>query len=239
MKASKASSVYNIYCDESCHLEHDHQKVMVLGAVWCPLEGVKRISTDLRNIKAMHGLAKDFEIKWVKISPAKVGFYLDIADYFFDTDALNFRGVVIPNKDKLNHEAFFQSHDEWYYKMFFVLLKQILDPRFRYRIYLDIKDTRSQEKVKKLHEVLCNNIYDFDKSIIERVQQVRSHEVEIMQITDLLTGALAYIHRGLATSQAKLALVKKLQERSGLTLLNTTLPREEKMNILVWSPQEW
>jgi len=239
MKASKASSVYNIYCDESCHLEHDHQKVMVLGAVWCPLEEVKRISTDLRNIKAMHGLAKDFEIKWVKISPAKVGFYLDIADYFFDTDALNFRGVVIPNKDKLNHEAFFQSHDEWYYKMFFVLLKQILDPRFRYRIYLDIKDTRSQEKVKKLHEVLCNNIYDFDKSIIERVQQVRSHEVEIMQITDLLTGALAYIHRGLATSQAKLALVKKLQERSGLTLLNTTLPREEKMNILVWSPQEW
>jgi len=212
---------------------------MVLGAVWCPLEEVKRISTDLRNIKAMHGLAKDFEIKWVKISPAKVGFYLDIADYFFDTDALNFRGVVIPNKDKLNHEAFFQSHDEWYYKMFFVLLKQILDPRFRYRIYLDIKDTRSQEKVKKLHEVLCNNIYDFDKSIIERVQQVRSHEVEIVKITDLLPGALAYTHRGLVTSQAKLALVKKLQERSGLTLLNTTLPREEKMNILVWSPQEW
>ncbi len=31
------SQVFNIYCDESCHLEHDREKVMVLGAVWCPL----------------------------------------------------------------------------------------------------------------------------------------------------------------------------------------------------------
>ncbi|MCL0066152.1 DUF3800 domain-containing protein, partial [Dehalococcoidia bacterium] len=28
---------YNIYCDESYHLEHDHQEIMVLGALWCPL----------------------------------------------------------------------------------------------------------------------------------------------------------------------------------------------------------
>ncbi len=30
--------IINIYCDESCHLENDNQKVMVLGAVWCPFE---------------------------------------------------------------------------------------------------------------------------------------------------------------------------------------------------------
>jgi hypothetical protein len=28
---------FNVYCDESCHLEHDRQQAMVLGAVWCPL----------------------------------------------------------------------------------------------------------------------------------------------------------------------------------------------------------
>lgn len=233
------SNIYNIYCDEACHLEHDHQKVMVLGAIWCPLEAVKKISSDLRDIKSRHGLARDFEIKWVKISPSKIDFYLEIADFFFDTEKLHFRTVVIPDKEKLNHVAFSQDHDQWYYKMFFVLLKQIFDPHARYRIYLDIKDTRSQQKVKKLHEVLCNNFYDFDKTIIERVQQVRSHEVEIMQITDLLIGALAYAHRGLTTSQAKMAFIQRLRKKSGHTLLRTTLPREEKMNILVWSPQEW
>ena len=30
--------VFNVYCDESCHLEHDRQKVMVLGVIWWPLE---------------------------------------------------------------------------------------------------------------------------------------------------------------------------------------------------------
>jgi len=30
--------IYNVYCDESCHLENDNQKIMVLGAVWSPEE---------------------------------------------------------------------------------------------------------------------------------------------------------------------------------------------------------
>lgn len=30
------SEFFNIYCDESCHLENDGQKSMVLGAVSCP-----------------------------------------------------------------------------------------------------------------------------------------------------------------------------------------------------------
>ncbi len=32
------SDIFNVYCDESCHLENDQQNVMVLGAVWCQLE---------------------------------------------------------------------------------------------------------------------------------------------------------------------------------------------------------
>jgi len=28
------SGFYNIYCDESCHLENDHEPVMLVGAVW-------------------------------------------------------------------------------------------------------------------------------------------------------------------------------------------------------------
>ncbi len=53
----------------------------------------------------------------------------------------------------------------------------ILTPHATYRIYIDIKDTRGAAKVRKLHDVLCNNQYDFSRKIIERVQQVRSHEV--------------------------------------------------------------
>ncbi|HBL11898.1 MAG TPA: DUF3800 domain-containing protein, partial [Cyanobacteria bacterium UBA11162] len=44
-----------------------------------------------REIKQHHSLKTDFEIKWNKVSPAKVRFYLDILDYFFDHPNLQFR----------------------------------------------------------------------------------------------------------------------------------------------------
>lgn len=228
----------NVYCDESCHLEHDHIPVMVLGAAWCSQEAVADISAALRDLKARHGLPPSFETKWVKVSPAKLEYYRDVVDLFFDDYRLRFRAVVIPDKSRLNHAAFGQLHDDWYYKMYFVMLKHILDPRACYHIYLDIKDTRSQAKVARLHDVLCNNMYDFDRAIIGRVQQVRSHEVEVLQVADLLIGALSYVNRGLTGSEAKMALVEHIRGRSGLCLTRTTLMREDKVNILVWNPQE-
>jgi hypothetical protein len=49
------SPTYNIYCDESCHLQGDRQTVMVLGAVWCETAESRRISETIRRIKQEHG----------------------------------------------------------------------------------------------------------------------------------------------------------------------------------------
>ncbi len=51
------NQVFNIYCDESCHLENDRQKAMVLGAVWCPTEKAREIAEQLREIKKRHGMS--------------------------------------------------------------------------------------------------------------------------------------------------------------------------------------
>ena len=232
------SETYNVYCDESCHLEHDQQKVMVLGAVWCPLDKSREIAVRLREIKTSHGLPATFESKWVKVSPSGLAFYTDVLDYFFDDDDLHFRALVVPDKTVLQHDAFGQDHDTWYYKMYFDMLKAILSPEACYRIYLDIKDTCSADKTAKLHEVLCNKIYDFDCRIIERVQTVRSHEMEILQLADLLIGAVSYINRGLDTSPAKVALVERMKERSGYSLTRTNLILESKVNIFVWQASD-
>lgn len=198
---------YNVYCDESCHLENDHHGVMVLGAVWCPADEARQAFVRLREIKAEHGLAPDFELKWTKVSPAKVAYYTDVLDYFFDNGSLNFRAVVVPDKGLLRHTAFGQTHDDWYYKMYFDMLKVLLVPQAAYRIYIDIKDTNGPQKVRKLHDVICNSLYDFSREIVETVQIVRSHEVELMQLADFLIGAVAYANRDLHTSTAKDDLV--------------------------------
>jgi len=235
----KEIRTFNVYCDESCHLEYDHIPVMAWGGTSCATRFVRELSERTRTLKAEHGLRSDFEAKWTKISPAKVGFYLALVDLFLADDRLRFRGLVAPDKGLLNHAAFDQSHNDWYYKMYFTMLRPVFAAPHRYRIYLDVKDTRGGLKTRKLHDVIANSLYDFDRECIERVQQVRSHESELLQIADILIGALTYANRGLAGSPAKSAIVARLRERLGPNALTQTSAfAAVKFNILVWRAQE-
>jgi hypothetical protein len=229
---------YNIYCDESCHLENDNIKPMALGCVWCPKSERQQIFQRLREIKVKHNLPPTCELKWNAVSPSKLNYYCDVANYFFDKSNLHFRVLIVPDKTQLNHKVFNQTHDAFYYKMYFDLLKTILDPKCAYEIFLDIKDTQGQEKVEKLQQYLCNSAYDFERKMLQKVQQIRSHEVELIQLADFLTGAICYAHRDLKTSSAKKEIITLLRKRSGYSLLKSTLYKEDKMNIFVWKRKE-
>jgi len=54
--------------------------------------------------------------------------------------------------------------------------------------------------------------------------------------TILLLGFRPYVHTRF--SDAKLQVIKKIQELSGYRLRATTLLREEKFNLFFWSPKE-
>ena len=242
--------IINIYCDESCHLENDKQKVMALGAVYCPASKKSEIFEILSELKKKHNLIPKnkknpndnrayYELKWNKISLAKINYFKDVVDYFFADDDLNFRVLIIPDKSKLDYEKFNHTHDTFYYKMYFSMLKVILNPDKAHHIYIDIKDTRSREKVHKLEQVLRNDKYDYAKEIIKKVQQVRSHEVELIQLADLLTGAVSYVNRGLSDSMAKNILIEHIRHRSKYSLTKSTLIREQKFNIFLWESSKY
>ena len=228
------SDTINIYCDESCHLLHDHQQAMVLGAIWCDAAHRAALGRKIKLLKREFGLSPLFEIKWTKTSPAKLDFYLALVDLFFDEPLLHFRGVVVPDKSVLDHERFHQTHDDFYYKMWYWLLTYLIDSEHQFRIFLDIKDTQGQRKVKKLHQVLCNSHLDFDRGIIRDIQLARSHDVPILQLADFLIGALSYLHRGRSESAAKQGVIERIRIRSRHDLLRSTLPREQKLNVFVW-----
>lgn len=227
---------YNLYCDESCHLENDRQKAMVLGALIVPQGKHLALSDELKRLKKRHGVFHSIEVKWNTISPAKLDFYLELIDWFFAEPTMRFRAFVVPDKSILNHGQFEQTHDDFYYKCWYQAIVPLLSREQRFNIFLDKKDTRSQAKAVKLTRVLNNKLLDFDQSIIRRVQHVHSHEVPLFQMADVLLGALSYVHRGLNTSVAKVAVIQRIRDRSGLALTRTTLLREEKLNILVWQP---
>lgn len=230
-------SLFSIYCDESCHLEKDRHRAMVLGAIWTPKEFVVEFSSRVKDIKRRHNIAQHIELKWGKISPKHVSLYEDLVNYFFDNSDLHFRTIVIPDKSLLKHEKFDQNHDDWYYKMYFHLLEVILSPTDQYEIYLDIKDTLGGYRVANLKKALANTKYDFSFSIVRRVQTVRSHEIQLLQLADVLIGSVSSANRDDTSSEAKKRIVSVVKQRSGYDLTRSTLLREDKFNIFRWSAQ--
>jgi len=233
------ANIYNIYCDESCHLEHDRIPVMLLGAVWCSDEQKRSISDDIRQLKAKHN-AKG-ELKWTKVSSCKFHFYQELLDYFFAREGLNFRCLVVADKERLDHSYFNQgSHDSFYYKMYYQLLLNIVcreDSQFN--IYLDIKDTRGSRRIRELRRILHVKLADYERLTVPQIQLVRSHESELIQFADFLIGAVAYCNRNDVPKKnpAKGSVVKKVRECSGIDLLHSTPPWEEKFNLFVFHPR--
>ncbi len=233
--------IYNVYCDESCHLQNDNSPVMILGAMYCEKEKKQEIFEQIREIKSKYNLSTYFEIKWTKVSESKLDFYLELLDYFINNDDLFYRGLVAKGKANLNHQKYNGGdYDLWYYKMYYRMLDPIISPYDRYHIMVDIKDTRGGKRVSKLREVLCNNIYDFKKEVIGQIGQINSRESEILQLADLINGALGYYHRGLCEgidcNQGKKAFVEKLQKYYDLDSISSY--SEKKFNLFIWQPKE-
>lgn len=237
LKVNGGNRLINIYCDESCHLEKDESDVMILGGMSCENSEKNKIYEDIRELKLKFGLSSWFEIKWTKVSLAKIDFYKALVDYFFENN-LNFRGIVAENKKHLNHIHFNDgSYDKWYYKMYFLLLDSMIYPIDEYKIFIDIKDTNGGPKVKKLHEVLCNNNFDYNHEYIRDIKQINSNESELLQLTDLFIGALGYKARGLKTSKSKLELIKYIESKE-IDLSRTTSKEEVKFNLFIWTPRK-
>jgi hypothetical protein len=232
--------MYNIYCDESCHLPNDRINIMVLGGISCPSEFKDQIYRDIREIKRSYGLNSKAELKWTKVSRPKLDLYKDMIKYFFENEYLEFRAVVAKDLEYLNHAKYNNNnHDLWYWKMYFYLLDWFVKPGDSYNIFIDIKDTNGGPKVRKLQEVICNHKYDFKKDMVKQISLVNSDRSDILQLTDLLIGCLSFYHRGLhlTGSKNKRELVQLLINHVN-DKINGTSPLQRKFNVFVWSPQK-
>lgn len=229
--------LYNLYIDESCHLENGISDVMCIGYVKEPANQHEQMKTDIKQIKVRH--KTPFEIKWTKISKSRIGLYRELIDYFFSSD-LQFRAILIKYKNKLNHNQFNQgSHDNFYYKMIYYLLRPNEAPH-KYRIFLDIKDTRGREKLDKIKEVFNN--YHANESPFTHFQHIRSEESQLLQLTDFFIGAINYKarkeHLKPNASETKKEIIKYLERESGYDISLGTEPWEKKFNIFDHQPKQ-
>ena len=213
---------FNFYCDESCHLENDNFPYMLIGYVSSAYNQVKLHTEKIKQLKKEYHIP--YELKWNHLSKSAMELYKELIDYFFATD-LQYRAIVI-DKNQLKHQQFQQTHDDFYYKMYYQLIQKKLSPEYNYNIYLDIKDTRSAQKVNGLKDYLNNNFVS-----IRNLQHIRSYESELMQLTDIITGALSYYLRKENKVIAKNKIVDRIAQHAGQALNQSSPRSEQKFNL--------
>lgn len=225
---------FKIYCDESCHLEHDGNDVMVFGALRCESASVEPTVRAIKILRKKFGYEN--EVKWTKLIAKQLPFYLELIDLFLGAGALRFKATVVINKGLLDHTQYNGgSHGTFYYKMAYYTLRDFLAKDKVYRIHLDYMDTQGSERAQKLLEVLGNAK---DAGVLS-AQVVRSHESQLIQVCDLLIGAMSYARRFAPgeRSDTKAKIIEHLERKLGRSLLDGTPPWEEKFNIFVFSPR--
>ena len=227
----------NVYCDESCHLPNDKSNYMVIGSIKCPKSKTFFINHEIKNIKKKYGVFEFAEIKWTKVSNSKIDMYKELVDLFFKYDFLSFRAVLAENKQSLSLKEYNLTYDDWYYRIYYLTLKETIDINNTFNIYIDIKDTNGYLKIMKLKEVLNRTLYDFSDSTVKSIQEVKSDQVNILQLTDLFIGAISYAARKLDSNKAKIELIEYISEKAHRPLIFSSPKSETKFNIFRWSPR--
>lgn len=212
---------FNFYCDESTHLQNDGMPYMMLAYVSTAYNQLQQHKDFLKYLKAKHEVKG--EVKWTSVSGGQYPYYAELIDYFFSTD-LNFRSVIVSKKyiDEAR-EGF--TYNDFYFRMYYQLLHHKINLDYTYNIYLDIKDTVSHKKLVELNKILRYN------ASIRNFQFIRSHESSLMQLTDLIMGAINYKLRGKNKVTAKNKIIEKIESHCKVPLTQSTPKSEDKFNL--------
>lgn len=228
---------YKIFCDESNHLYNDKSDLMVIGGICCPNEEVEYINRYIKHLKHKHDA--NCELKWTKLNSHKKEFYRELLEFFFSRVDLRFNAQVVVNKSNLNHDKYNDGEaDNFYYKMYYYALLPFLKPLEKFNLFMDYKDTKGGQRVKKLKEVVRNTFYG---SIDLNFTIIHSHESQIMQLSDIFIGAIGYKNREDIdkNSEIKNYIIDLIESLNG-SALNVSSPEwEEKFRIYRFRPRKF
>lgn len=222
---------FEVYCDEALPDLFTSQKpraqYLMIGALWLPASLREEAKGKIAALRARHNVHG--EMKWRKISPARLGFYEEIIDLFFAYGSdLRFRCIAVDHA-KTDMAAFHDGDGELgFYKFYYQLLHHWILDFNEYIFFCDLKTNRSPTRLAELRRVLTNANLSAE---IADVQPLPSGQLVLMQLCDILLGAASSRLNGAGpASPAKLAIVERIEARLGRKLA-PTWKSEEKFNI--------
>lgn len=228
---------YSLFCDESCHLQFDSSDVMCIGAIIIPDDAIDSCKSELKRIKSKYGILH--ELKWNTVSRTHIAMYDEILRMFFESP-MAFRSVLIKNKSNIHAHSL--GRDE-YNRFYYSVIERLIRFSIRHnsgrvnscRVFLDLKDNHGKIKLASIHKELTGMAGVDD--VISSMQNIRSHESQFIQLADIIIGAITYRARGLDGSEAKMHIVRLIEELSGYRLDEGTEPGDNKFAIYDFQPK--
>lgn len=230
----------NIYCDESRHTSGE-DNYMVIGAIICERELKKDVVHKIHLLKQHHNAQGEFG--WKRLSPNKEEFYFDLLNLFIKND-IGFKCIVV-DKQKIDHDTYNNGDSELgFYKFYYQMLKDLLEADSEYYIYLDWQQNKEQHRFSTLRYFLQRKLQG--KAKISCLEPVTSTNQPLIELADLLMGAVGYQYNNRNSSSVKVKFCAKLAEelhtlnpkyfRYG-NLKTFTAKAEKKFNIFKWEPR--
>jgi hypothetical protein len=221
---------FEVYCDEAnpdvFTSQAPRARHLMIGSLWIPSELRDELKSQILALRQRHQTWG--EIKWTKVSPSKLDFYMELVDLFVGYgNNVRFRCIAV-DREQVNLALHDNDGELGFYKFYYQLLHHWILDFNQYQIYCDAKCNRDLERLPVLGTCLSRaNL----TSSIERVQSLPSREVVLIQLCDLLLGAASSrINRTLGQNTAKASLVHHLESALG-NALRPTPKAEEKFNI--------
>jgi hypothetical protein len=198
---------------------------MGIGSVWMPAELRSNFKSSMTEIKERHSVHG--EVKWQKVSPRYLELYKELVDYFFNSNYLRFR-VILVESDKVDNVKFNNSDAELgFYKFYYQLLKTWIWDFNTYSVFVDLKENRNKGRLNELEHLLdmANLLSD-----VSRVQGLPSEQSLGIQLADVLTGLVTAKFNNKSTSESKRALIHHVEQYLGGEIAHT-FKSEEKFNV--------
>ena len=228
---------YEIYCDESCWealYDKSAHRFAVIGGLWIPADKRQEFKQQINTIRAKYNFRG--EVKWNHICPSTVAMYKELIECFFGNPEMRFRAICI-EASVIDHDKYNRGNGELgFYKFYFQLLHHWMAFNNSYQIFLDYKVNGYKQRVQDLGKVLNNA----STATVSQIQSLPSEESVLIQMADVMTGAVAAtFNGGKSQSEAKQSIRNLIEHHLGHGICRTS-PLEPKFNVFNINLQrEW
>jgi hypothetical protein len=184
----------HVYADESCT---SGNRYLALGGIAVEENNVPSVLERLAVVRARHDTHG--EVKWAKISKAKLDFYRAYVDVFFDlaaNDHLHFRALYVDTHTFKHHRYNGGDAEIGFNKLIYQLLLhkfgRAYGETFKIKVWLDDRTTKHDPE--DMRPMLNHDLarWNVPGNPFRQLRFRNSKECDLIQLNDLLVGVVGF-----------------------------------------------